>query len=151
MVTALIILTLLACVFLMLVILAQNPKGGGLSSNFTGTSQVMGARRAADTVEKATWLTAIGIIALVLLTNFVIPKPSQSGSQQQEQEGGSLMEEQIQQIPQSMQGLPQQQGGSDTIGGGAPSGGGNQAPVQESSPSDAEGTDKGVEDLPPLE
>ena len=41
---------------LILVVLAQNPKGGGLSSQFggSGASQVMGVKKTGDFLEKAT-------------------------------------------------------------------------------------------------
>ena len=42
---ALISIIIFICVLLVLVVLAQNPKGGGLSSQFGGsTSQLMGVR-----------------------------------------------------------------------------------------------------------
>ena len=42
---------------LILVVLAQNPKGGGLSSQFggAGVSQVMGVKKTGDLLEKLTW------------------------------------------------------------------------------------------------
>jgi|SRR5665213_2312511 len=49
------ILIILTCIILVLAILVQNPKGGGLASGFTAGSQVMGVRRTADFLEKATW------------------------------------------------------------------------------------------------
>lgn len=53
------ILIILCCIVLILAVLVQNPKGGGLASGFTGGSQVMGVRRTADFLEKATWTLAI--------------------------------------------------------------------------------------------
>lgn len=64
------ILIILVCVLLILVVLIQNPKGGGLSSGLTGGSQVMGVRRTADFLEKATWTLAI---ALLLFSLFAAP------------------------------------------------------------------------------
>lgn len=73
--TFLLIMIIIACVLLVLIILAQNPKGGGLSPTFGGMgSPVMGARKTADILEKATWYIGIGIIVVVLLTNFFIPR-----------------------------------------------------------------------------
>lgn len=58
----------------MLVILAQNSKGGGLSSQFggSGTSQLMGVKRTGDLLEKITWGLGIALIALSLSTVFFI-------------------------------------------------------------------------------
>ena len=58
---ALISLIVLACVLLVLVVLAQNSKGGGLSSQFggAGTSQLMGVKRTGDLLEKLTWSFAV--------------------------------------------------------------------------------------------
>jgi preprotein translocase subunit SecG len=61
-------------VLLILVILAQNSKGGGLSSQFggSGASQVMGVKKTSDFLEKATWTLAISLLALSLSTSFLI-------------------------------------------------------------------------------
>src|SRR4051812_25673872 len=53
------ILIILTCSILILAVLVQNPKGGGLATGFTSGSQVMGVRRTADFLEKATWTLAI--------------------------------------------------------------------------------------------
>ncbi len=53
------ILILLCCIVLVLAVLIQNPKGGGLASGFSSGSQVMGVRRTADFLEKATWTLAV--------------------------------------------------------------------------------------------
>ena len=65
-------LILVLAIFLILVVLAQNPKGGGLSSQFggSGASQLMGVKKTGDFLEKATWGAAIAILALSLSTNF---------------------------------------------------------------------------------
>ena len=61
-------------IFLILVVLAQNPKGGGLSSQFggSGASQLMGVKKTGDFLEKATWAGATLLLALSLATNFFI-------------------------------------------------------------------------------
>jgi preprotein translocase subunit SecG len=67
-------LTILAALLLVLVVLAQNSKGGGLSSQFggAGASQVMGVKKTGDILEKATWGLAIAIMVLSLSTNFFL-------------------------------------------------------------------------------
>ena len=59
---------------LILVVLAQNPKGGGLSSQFggAGVSQVMGVKKTGDLLEKLTWWFSITILSLTLLSNLFI-------------------------------------------------------------------------------
>jgi len=66
--TAIIILILLVCFLLALVVLAQNPKGGGISSQFSagGAASMMGVKRTGDLLEKLTWGFAIGLVVLAL-------------------------------------------------------------------------------------
>jgi len=65
---------LIACVFLVLVVLVQNSKGGGLASNFAGSNQVMGVRKTADFLEKATWILAASLMALSVFASWTIEK-----------------------------------------------------------------------------
>jgi len=53
---------------LALVVLAQNPKGGGLASGFTGASQIGGVQRTADFLEKSTWTLASSLMVLCLVS-----------------------------------------------------------------------------------
>lgn len=68
------VLILIVCVFLILVVLVQNSKGGGLASNFAGSNQVMGVRRTTDFLEKALWTLAAILLALSILASWAIPK-----------------------------------------------------------------------------
>lgn len=70
---ALVILILLVCFLLALVVLAQNPKGGGLSSQFGagGAANLMGVKRTGDLLEKLTWGFAVGVIILTLATHMI--------------------------------------------------------------------------------
>ena len=63
-------------VLLILVVLVQNSKGGGLSSQFGGSSsnQFMGVQKTNDLLEKATWTLAISIVILTLASNLFISK-----------------------------------------------------------------------------
>ena len=45
---------LICAVLLILVVLVQNSKGGGLASNFSQGNQVMGVKKTTDFLEKAT-------------------------------------------------------------------------------------------------
>lgn len=69
------ILIILVCVLLTLIVLVQNSKGGGLASNFAGSTQVMGVRKTADFLEKATWTLAGALLVLSIFASMAIPKP----------------------------------------------------------------------------
>ncbi len=69
--TLCIILIILACVVLAFVILIQNSKGGGLASNFASSNQIMGVRKTADVLEKATWGIATFIMVLCFVCAFM--------------------------------------------------------------------------------
>ena len=71
-----IVLTLLAAVLLIGVVLIQKSKGGGLSSSFAGSNQIMGVRRTNDFIEKATWTLASIIAILAIVSTFVLPTNS---------------------------------------------------------------------------
>jgi preprotein translocase subunit SecG len=61
------ILLIIVCGLLILVVLMQNSKGGGISSQFSAANQIMGVRRGADVIEKATWTLAILLLVFSLL------------------------------------------------------------------------------------
>jgi preprotein translocase subunit SecG len=87
------VLILVACVLLGLIVLVQNPKGGGLVSNFSSSNQFMGVRKTADFLEKATWTLAMALLVLSLTSILIIPQNMrasevpQSEIQQRVQEG----------------------------------------------------------------
>jgi preprotein translocase subunit SecG len=69
------ILILVVSILLGLIVLVQNPKGGGLAANFAGTgSQFMGARQTADFLEKASWTLAIALLVLSLTATMIVPR-----------------------------------------------------------------------------
>jgi len=59
---------------LILVIMVQNPKGGGLSSSFGGggTQIVGGVKKTGDFLDKSTWTLATLLIVLILLSNVAL-------------------------------------------------------------------------------
>jgi len=67
-------LILITCILLILVVLVQNSKGGGLAANFGSTGQIMGVRKTADFLEKTTWYLAIALLSLSLISILVIPR-----------------------------------------------------------------------------
>jgi preprotein translocase subunit SecG len=93
------VLIILVCVLLIIVVLIQNSKGGGLSSQFAGSNQIMGVRRTADFLEKATYSLSIALLVLSLLSSANISKangtteaaaPANSEVKQKLQESGNL-------------------------------------------------------------
>lgn len=63
---------------LVLIILAQNSKGGGLTSQFggSGASNIMGVKKTGDLLERLTWGFIIAIMVISLGTNMVSPNSS---------------------------------------------------------------------------
>ncbi len=78
MVNLLTILTGVVCLLLMLVVLIQNPKGGGIDSTFGGTqaNQMLGASRSTDVIEKITWGLAITLFVLCIVTALAVGSTS---------------------------------------------------------------------------
>jgi len=75
MTTIFIILIVVASAVLGLIVLVQNPKGGGLAGNIAGFSnQFMGVKQTTDVLEKGTWLFAGLIAALSLFSVVFISK-----------------------------------------------------------------------------
>lgn len=61
------VLIIIASVVLGLIVLVQNPKGGGLTGSLGGFSnQIIGVKQSTDIMEKGTWLFA-GIVGLLCL------------------------------------------------------------------------------------
>ncbi len=56
--------------------MVQNPKGGGLSSSFggQGTQNLGGVQNTTNFLDRTTWTLAIALFALILLSNFTIPR-----------------------------------------------------------------------------
>lgn len=78
--TLFISLVLVSAVLLVLVVLAQNSKGGGLSSQFggSGASNLIGVKKTGDLLERLTWGFAIAIMVFSLATNFTTPSYNQT-------------------------------------------------------------------------
>lgn len=94
------ILTIIVCILLVLVILVQNSKGGGIQSQFGAATQIMGVKRGTEFIEKATWGLAITLIALSIL---MAPAGTSTGS---DEEAGSVTKRKAQtavSVPQQQQ------------------------------------------------
>jgi preprotein translocase subunit SecG len=59
---------------LIIVVLIQNPKGGGVDSTFGGSqaNQMFGAARSADLIEKLTWGLAIVLFVACIAATFFV-------------------------------------------------------------------------------
>lgn len=68
------VLTIIACILLILIVLVQNSKGGGLASNFASSNQVMGVRKTTDFLEKATWFLAAALLVFSITSAALIDK-----------------------------------------------------------------------------
>lgn len=68
------VLIFIVCVLLVLIVLVQNSKGGGLASSFSSSNQIMGVRKTADFLEKATWTLAGSLLFLCLVAAMTIPR-----------------------------------------------------------------------------
>ena len=83
------------CILLVLVVLAQNSKGGGLSGQFggAGASQLMGVKRTGDLLEKLTWTLAIALMVLTLGSHIMLDDTNASSPLR------SVNQERAQQLP----------------------------------------------------
>lgn len=73
-------LMVLAAVLMCFVVLVQNSKGGGLSSSFAASNQIMGVRKTTDFIEKLTWGLAIFMVVISIATSYVVPTATESSS-----------------------------------------------------------------------
>jgi preprotein translocase subunit SecG len=92
-------------VLLVLVILAQNAKGGGLTSQFGGSaaSNIIGVKKTGDLLEKLTWSFIIAIMVLSLSTNFITPNNQGPSNEILERAGEESTGAEVQPQPQPAQ------------------------------------------------
>ncbi len=69
----------LVSILLIVVVLIQNPKGGGLDATFGGNTgtQMFGAAQSTDFIERVTWHLVIALFFLCVITTIL---PSYGGS-----------------------------------------------------------------------
>ncbi|WP_338409262.1 preprotein translocase subunit SecG [uncultured Flavobacterium sp.] len=70
----------IVCFLLILAIMVQNPKGGGLSSSFGGTQQIGGVQKTTDFLDKSTWYLGIALIVLIFLSTLSFDNGGVNGS-----------------------------------------------------------------------
>lgn len=63
------VLITIVCFLLIVVIMVQNPKGGGLSSSIGGSQMLGGVQKTTDFLDKSTWTLGGLLILLVLLSS----------------------------------------------------------------------------------
>jgi preprotein translocase subunit SecG len=95
------VLIFIVCFLLVLLVLVQNSKGGGLASSFSSSNQVMGVRKTTDFLEKGTWILAVALVVLCISATAFLPR--QGG------QAKSAIEQQIQgvQDPTALPTFPQ--------------------------------------------
>lgn len=72
----LIIVMVVASISMCFIVLVQNSKGGGLSSGFSSSNQIMGVRKTTSFLEKATWTLAAVIVVFSIASAYTIPSAS---------------------------------------------------------------------------
>jgi preprotein translocase subunit SecG len=75
--TILVTLIAIAAILLIVVVLLQNGKDGGLATNFTSANQALGVRQTATILEKATWYLIGFILVLAIASTLVLKHGSQ--------------------------------------------------------------------------
>ncbi|MEZ4852819.1 preprotein translocase subunit SecG [Flavobacterium sp.] len=77
--TGFLIAITIVCFLLILAVMVQNPKGGGLSSSFGGggSQQLGGVQKTTDFLDKSTWFLFAALIALILLSSLAFDSSTQ--------------------------------------------------------------------------
>ena len=71
-----VVLIVIASLLMIGIVLIQESKGGGLSSNFSSSNAIMGVRKTTDFVEKATWTLAGLMVVFSVICAYVAPTAS---------------------------------------------------------------------------
>jgi preprotein translocase subunit SecG len=71
--TVITIIIALVSTLLIVVVLIQNSKGGGVDATLGGSqaNQIFGAAKSADFIEKLTWYLAAALFALCIVATFI--------------------------------------------------------------------------------
>ena len=78
--TLFVIFILIAALLMIGIVLIQESKGGGLSSNFASYNQIGGVRKTTDFIEKATWGLAIAMVVISIGCAYVAPQAAGESS-----------------------------------------------------------------------
>ena len=89
--TFLSIIIIIVCVLLTLIVLIQNPKGGGIASNFMSTNQFIGAKQQVELIEQITWGFVGGLVVLCIAFAAIVGTGKGSASAKESIVGKSEM------------------------------------------------------------
>ena len=78
--TLFVILIVVAALLMIGIVLIQESKGGGLSSNFSSSNAIMGVRKTTDFIEKATWFLAGFMVLVSVCCAYVAPQAGNESS-----------------------------------------------------------------------
>ena len=78
--TLFVIFILIAALLMIGIVLIQESKGGGLSSNFASYNQIGGVRKTTDFIEKATWGLAVAMVVFSVACAYVSPQAAGDNS-----------------------------------------------------------------------
>ena len=78
--TLFVIFILIAALLMIGIVLIQESKGGGLSSNFASYNQIGGVRKTTDFIEKATWGLAVAMVVFSVACAYVAPQTAGDNS-----------------------------------------------------------------------
>jgi preprotein translocase subunit SecG len=67
-------LIILASLLMIGIVLIQESKGGGLASGFSSANQHMGVHKTTDFIEKGTWVLAISMVVLSVVSSAFLPE-----------------------------------------------------------------------------
>ncbi len=82
MLSTLTVLIALVSALLMLSVLIQNPKGGGIDPTLGGSAQqLLGAARSTDFIEKATWVLAGTLLVLCVISVLLVGTGAEAASE----------------------------------------------------------------------
>ena len=88
--------------------MVQNPKGGGLSSSFGGSSQQLGGvQKTSDFLDKSTWILAVFLLVLILLSNISLNQNSQ-GLESRLINENNIEESTMESIPEVLPEIPEE-------------------------------------------
>lgn len=103
--TLLIFITTAVAVFLIIMVLLQSSKGGGLAGTFGGgqVGSMFGTRRTADFLSKATWWLGGGLAVLALVINlFFLPGKTTTDQRESIIQSGKKTVPQTGSVPQNV-------------------------------------------------
>jgi len=98
------ILGIVVAILLMLIVLIQNPKGGGIASNFSAGNSILGVAKTSDIVEKLTWGGALVIVILSLVSAMWNGAPEDPATKTQNAD--PQIERMLENAPAPAQGAP---------------------------------------------